>query len=148
MGRCDASRKGDAVNVALLRAGDFENGGAGDKAGLKVGDVITKVDNQVVDGSESLVATVRGYTRVARLLLDQGAKPDPASEDAYRSSERSVAGHPPGPPLCYGLLTDQEATKPGSTPGGVETIETCAAFLPGSNAAFSSDCTSHEERQS
>jgi putative serine protease PepD len=38
-----------------------ESGGAGDKAGLKKGDVITKVDDQVVDGSESLVATIRGH---------------------------------------------------------------------------------------
>jgi putative serine protease PepD len=30
-------------------------------AGLKDGDVITRVDDQVIDGSESLVATVRGH---------------------------------------------------------------------------------------
>jgi putative serine protease PepD len=39
----------------------IEDGGAGAKAGLKKGDVITKVDDQVVDGSESLVATIRGH---------------------------------------------------------------------------------------
>jgi putative serine protease PepD len=38
-----------------------ENGRAADKAGLKDGDVITKVDDQVIDGSESLVATIRGH---------------------------------------------------------------------------------------
>ncbi len=38
-----------------------EGGGAADKAGLKQGDVITKVDDQVIDGSESLVATIRGH---------------------------------------------------------------------------------------
>jgi len=38
-----------------------ESGGAADKAGLEKGDVITKVDNEVIDGSESLVATVRGH---------------------------------------------------------------------------------------
>jgi len=37
-----------------------ESGGVASKAGLKPGDVITKVDNQVVDGADSLVATVRG----------------------------------------------------------------------------------------
>jgi putative serine protease PepD len=36
-------------------------GAAGARAGLKKGDVITKVDDQVITGSESLVATVRGY---------------------------------------------------------------------------------------
>ena len=39
----------------------IEDGGAGAKAGLKKGDVITKVDDEVIDGSESLVATVRGH---------------------------------------------------------------------------------------
>ncbi len=44
---------------AQLRS--IENGGAAAKAGLKNGDVITKVDDQVIDGSESLVATIRGH---------------------------------------------------------------------------------------
>jgi len=39
----------------------IEGGGAGDKAGLKKGDVITKVNDELIDGSESLVATVRGH---------------------------------------------------------------------------------------
>jgi putative serine protease PepD len=38
-----------------------EKGGAADKAGLAKGDVVTKVDDQVIDGSESLVATIRGH---------------------------------------------------------------------------------------
>ena len=38
-----------------------ESGGAGAKAGLKKGDVITKVNGDLIDGSESLVATVRGH---------------------------------------------------------------------------------------
>ena len=50
----DALRQG-----ALLR--EVENGGAADQAGLEVDDVITKVDEHVIDGSESLVATVRGH---------------------------------------------------------------------------------------
>jgi len=37
------------------------SGGAADEAGLKAGDVITKVDDDVIDGSESLIATVRGH---------------------------------------------------------------------------------------
>ncbi len=53
------------VNGSTLTQGgalqSVESGGAGDKAGLKKGDVITKVDDQVVDGSESLVATIRGH---------------------------------------------------------------------------------------
>ena len=38
-----------------------ESGGAADKAGLEKGDVVTKVGDEVIDGSESLVATVRGH---------------------------------------------------------------------------------------
>lgn len=38
-----------------------ESGGPADDAGLEKGDVITKVDDQVIDGSESLVATIRGH---------------------------------------------------------------------------------------
>ncbi|HET7683927.1 MAG TPA: trypsin-like peptidase domain-containing protein [Marmoricola sp.] len=38
-----------------------EQGGPADQAGLKSGDVITKVDGAVIDGSESLVATIRGH---------------------------------------------------------------------------------------
>ena len=44
---------------AQLRS--IESSGAGAKAGLKNGDVITKVGDQVIDGSESLVATIRGH---------------------------------------------------------------------------------------
>ena len=39
----------------------IEDGGAAADAGLKNGDVITKVGDQVIDGSESLVATIRGH---------------------------------------------------------------------------------------
>jgi len=44
---------------ALIKT--LESGGAADDAGLKVGDVITKVDKQLVDGSDALVATIRGH---------------------------------------------------------------------------------------
>jgi putative serine protease PepD len=36
-------------------------GGPAEQAGLQKGDVVTKVDDQVIDGSESLVATIRGH---------------------------------------------------------------------------------------
>jgi putative serine protease PepD len=39
----------------------IDNGGAAAGAGLKKGDVITKVGDTVIDGSESLVATIRGH---------------------------------------------------------------------------------------
>ena len=40
---------------------EIEQGGAAAEAGLKKGDVITKVGDHVIDGSESLVATIRGH---------------------------------------------------------------------------------------
>ena len=51
---------GDSLNQgAELKS--VEAGAAAEKAGLKVGDVITKVGDQPIDGSESLVATIRGH---------------------------------------------------------------------------------------
>ena len=40
---------------------EIEQGGAAAEAGLKNDDVITKVGDHVIDGSESLVATIRGH---------------------------------------------------------------------------------------
>jgi putative serine protease PepD len=54
----------DVSGSSLNQGGKLESvesGGAAAKAGLKKGDVITKVDDEVIDGSESLVATVRGH---------------------------------------------------------------------------------------
>ena len=59
-----------AVSVSDVQGDDLtdgaeiqtvESGGAAAQAGLQKGDVITKVDDQVIDGSESLVATIRGH---------------------------------------------------------------------------------------
>jgi putative serine protease PepD len=55
----DNETKSSDQTGALVKT--LENGGAGDDAGLKVGDVITKVDKQLVDGSDALVATIRGH---------------------------------------------------------------------------------------
>ena len=51
-------------NNGLLTGAGIEsvnNGSAGDKAGLKRGDVVVKVDDDVVTGADSLVATIRGH---------------------------------------------------------------------------------------
>ncbi len=51
-------------NNGLLTGAGIEavkNGSAAQQAGLAKGDVITKVGGEVVTGSESLVATVRGH---------------------------------------------------------------------------------------
>jgi putative serine protease PepD len=41
--------------------GDVTAGSAADDAGLQAGDVITKVDDQLVTSSDGLVATVRAH---------------------------------------------------------------------------------------
>jgi putative serine protease PepD len=63
------ARMGVSVNDAASQGGlmtgagvqSVTAGGAAAKAGLKKGDVITKVDDDLISGSESLVATVRGH---------------------------------------------------------------------------------------
>ncbi len=51
-------------NNGLLTGAGIEqvnSGSAAEKAGLKRGDVVTKVDDDIVTGSDSLVATIRGH---------------------------------------------------------------------------------------
>ena len=55
----DASSKNGLLTGAGVEA--VNAGSAAQKAGLKRGDVITKVDNQLVNNSEGLVATIRGH---------------------------------------------------------------------------------------
>ncbi len=52
--------QGDSLNQGAALQ-EIEQGGAAAEAGLKKDDVITKVGDQVIDGSESLVATIRGH---------------------------------------------------------------------------------------
>jgi putative serine protease PepD len=52
-------RSNSLTQGAVLQ--EIEEGGAAAEAGLKEGDVITKVGEHVIDGSESLVATIRGH---------------------------------------------------------------------------------------
>ena len=50
----------DSANTGAL-VKTIEKGGSADDSGIRVGDVITKVDKQLIDGSDSLVATIRGH---------------------------------------------------------------------------------------
>jgi putative serine protease PepD len=43
------------------KVSQVDNGSAGQKAGLKAGDVITKVDDHLISSSDSLIAIVRAY---------------------------------------------------------------------------------------
>ncbi len=55
----DVSSNGGLLTGAGIRS--VTDGSAAAKAGLKTGDVVTKVDGQVITDSESLVATIRGH---------------------------------------------------------------------------------------
>ena len=69
-----------ASNNGLLSGAGIESvnsGSAGDKAGLKRGDVVTKVDDDIVTGSDSLVATIRGHRpgdKVTLTVVESGDK--------------------------------------------------------------------------
>ncbi len=55
---------------------DVVEGGGGDKAGLKQGDVVTKLDDRRIDSSDALVAAVRSHAPgdKVRLELDNGSR--------------------------------------------------------------------------
>jgi putative serine protease PepD len=55
----DAASDNGLLNGAGIE--EVNDGSAAEKAGLEKGDVITKVGDQVITGSEALVATVRGH---------------------------------------------------------------------------------------
>jgi putative serine protease PepD len=47
--------------ITGAQIGEVEQGAAGDDAGLRAGDIVTRVDDHPITSSEALVATVRGY---------------------------------------------------------------------------------------
>jgi putative serine protease PepD len=61
--------------------------GAGDKAGLKQGDVITAVNGMVVPSSEALVAAVRGYNPGEKVTIDYTRDGKKATADVTLGSD-------------------------------------------------------------
>jgi putative serine protease PepD len=55
-----------AIGATIARV---TSGSAADKAGLKAGDVVTKVDNRVIGQSDDLAATVRSYAPGSKVTL-------------------------------------------------------------------------------
>ncbi|MET1132354.1 MAG: trypsin-like peptidase domain-containing protein [Aeromicrobium sp.] len=51
----------DKVTTIGAEIGEVAPGSAGEKAGLKAGDIVTQVDGNPVSSNDALVATVRGY---------------------------------------------------------------------------------------
>ena len=63
----DASSNGGLLTGAGVE--EVNSGSAAAQAGLENGDVITKVDDDIITGSESLVATIRGHRPGDRVTL-------------------------------------------------------------------------------
>jgi putative serine protease PepD len=90
-----------ASNDGLLTGAGVQtvaDGSAADKAGLRRGDVITKVDDQIISDSESLVAMVRGYRPGDKVTLtvvrgdgDNTSKVDPITIDVTLDSDGGQA---------------------------------------------------------
>jgi len=51
----------DKITSIGALIGEVTMGGAGEKAGLKAGDIVTKVDGNPISSNSALVATIRGY---------------------------------------------------------------------------------------
>ena len=87
----DASTRDGLLTGAGIQT--VEPGSAADEAGLRRGDVVTKVDDDLVSGSESLVATIRGYRpgdRVTLTVVRDRAQPQ-TIEVTLDSDEGSAA---------------------------------------------------------
>ncbi|MDQ3156860.1 MAG: trypsin-like peptidase domain-containing protein, partial [Actinomycetota bacterium] len=51
----------DGITTIGAEIKDVTSGGAGDKAGLKKGDIVTALNGNAVNGADALVASIRGY---------------------------------------------------------------------------------------
>jgi putative serine protease PepD len=93
------ARMGVAVVNATSRNGlltgagieSVNNGSAAQQAGLRRGDVITKVDDQIITGSESLVATVRGHRPGDKVTLTVVRRGKTRMVDVTLDSDRGSA---------------------------------------------------------
>jgi putative serine protease PepD len=93
------ARMGVAVTDAASRNGlltgagveSVNNGSAAQQAGLQRGDVITKVDDDIITGSESLVATVRGHRPGDKVTLTVVRQGRTRTVDVILDSDRGSA---------------------------------------------------------
>ena len=69
---------------------EVQSGGAAAAAGLKAGDVITKVDDDVIDGSESLIATIRGHRPGEQVTLTYVRNGDTRTAKATLGSDANT----------------------------------------------------------
>ena len=75
----DAANTQGAEVVDGAEIQEITNGSAAEDAGLEKGDVITKIDDHLVSGSDSLVATVRSYRPgdEVKVTYERGGEPAP-----------------------------------------------------------------------
>jgi putative serine protease PepD len=59
----------DGITGIGAQVKEVVSGGAGDKAGIKTGDVITAVNGALIPSSEALVASVRGYNPGEKITI-------------------------------------------------------------------------------
>jgi putative serine protease PepD len=59
----------DSTSPAGAKIGDVSSGSAADKAGIKTGDVVTKVDDQPLDDADGLVAAIRTQAPGTKVTL-------------------------------------------------------------------------------
>ncbi|RJQ74641.1 PDZ domain-containing protein [Pseudonocardiaceae bacterium YIM PH 21723] len=75
-GKAQQSIIGVTVDSRLPQAqvGEVTSGGPADKAGIKSGDVITKINDRNIDGGDSLIAAVRSYApgTVVKVTIGSG----------------------------------------------------------------------------
>jgi serine protease Do len=75
------------------KVGEVSEGSAAEKAGLKEGDLITKVDDKAIDGPESLAKTIRGYKpgdKVA-ITIQRAGKEQKLTAELGRSKSSSFS---------------------------------------------------------
>jgi putative serine protease PepD len=81
-----ANRTGAAVTEGA-QIQDVTNGSTADSAGLRQGDVITKVDDHLVTGADSLVATIRSYRPGDRVTVTYERNGDPSTAQLQLDSD-------------------------------------------------------------
>ena len=94
---------------------EVTDGSTAAKAGLAAGDVITKVDDQLISGSDSLVATVRSYRPgdTVTLTYTQGGRTE--TTELTLDCGRGVGEQLSRPPL---RVTGASGTRPSTRWGG------------------------------
>ena len=85
----DASSNGGLLTGAGIE--QVNSGSAADKAGIERGDVVTKVDDEIVTGSDSLVATIRGHRPGDKVTLTVVRGDKPRTIDVTLDSDEGSA---------------------------------------------------------